>query len=86
MFTYAYKIAKGRSVSTEALWKVDVPLDSRLKKLFPTVKEWRALCQEVEIPPIKIDGLIWTVMGGESEIPKEISKKAEILKKELSRS
>jgi DNA-(apurinic or apyrimidinic site) lyase len=65
MFSYAYKIAFGKF--PDNLWDVEIPLDSRLKRLISSVKEWREVAEAVGIPPIRLDALIWVPMGESSE-------------------
>ena len=81
MFMYGYKIAFNRY--PEGLWEIEIPLDSRLKKVLPSTKEWRRVAEEVGIPPIRLDALIWVPMGGESSIPEELKAKVEKLKSAL---
>lgn len=81
MFSYGYKVAFDRY--PEGMWEVEIPLDSRLKKVLPSTKEWRKVAQEVNIPPIRLDALIWVLMGGESSIPDSLKEKAEKLKANL---
>ena len=57
MFMYGYRIVFGKD--PEGLEEIEIPLDSRLKKLLPTVKEWRELSDRLGIPPIHLDALVW---------------------------
>ena len=57
MFMYGYRIVFGKD--PEGLEEIEIPLDSRLKKLLPSVKEWRELSDRLGIPPIHLDALVW---------------------------
>jgi len=57
MFMYGYRIVFGED--PKGLEDIDIPLDSRLKKLLPTVEEWRELSRRLGIPPIHLDALVW---------------------------
>ncbi len=57
MFMYGYRIVFGKD--PEGLEEIEIPLDSRLKKLLPTVEEWRELSDRLGIPPIHLDALVW---------------------------
>ncbi|WP_456419906.1 N-glycosylase/DNA lyase [Thermovibrio sp.] len=81
MFMYGYRIAFGRYPG--GLWNIEIPLDSRLKKVFPTVKEWREVARELGIPPIRLDALIWVPIGGVSSLPPQLEEKVRKLKKVL---
>ena len=81
MFAYGYKIAFNRY--PEGLWEIEIPLDSRLKKVLPSTKEWRRVAEEVGIPPVRLDALIWVPMGGESSLPEELKEKVERLRRAL---
>ena len=81
MFMYGYRIAFGRYPG--GLWNIEIPLDSRLKKVFPSVKEWREVARELGIPPIRLDALIWVPIGGVSSLPPGLEEKVRRLKKVL---
>jgi DNA-(apurinic or apyrimidinic site) lyase len=82
MFAYGYKVAFDRY--PEGLWDIEIPLDSRLKKVLPSTEEWRMVAEEAGIPPLRLDALIWVPMGGESSIPERLKEKVERLKRALS--
>ncbi|WP_457677538.1 N-glycosylase/DNA lyase [Thermovibrio sp.] len=77
MFTYGYKIAFGKY--PKGLEKIDIPLDSRLKKLFPDLSSWRELSKRVGIPPLLLDAVIWVPMGGVSKLPDRLKELRELL-------
>jgi len=81
MFMYGYKIAFGRY--PRGLDRIEIPLDSRLKRIIPDVRQWRELSEKVGIPPLRLDGLIWVSVGGESSIPPSLKEKVERLKRAL---
>ncbi len=78
MFMYGYKIAFGRY--PEGLWEIEIPLDSRLKRVIPSTGKWRELALEVGIPPIRLDALVWVPLGGLSSLPEDLESKVERLK------
>ncbi|WP_456435239.1 N-glycosylase/DNA lyase [Thermovibrio ammonificans] len=61
MFLYGYRVAFGRE--PHGIEGVEIPLDSRLSKLLPSVKGWRELAEVVGIPPVHLDAVIWVPMG-----------------------
>ena len=61
MFMYGYRVVFDRD--PEGIEGIDIPLDSRLKKLLPTVEEWRKLAEKLNIPPIHLDALVWIPMN-----------------------
>ncbi len=61
MFMYGYRIVFNRD--PEGIESIEIPLDSRLKKLLPTVEEWRELAEKLNIPPIHLDALVWIPMN-----------------------
>ena len=83
MFSYAYKVVFDRF--PENLWEIEIPLDSRLKKLIPSVEEWREVAEAVGIPPVRLDALVWVPMGESSEsltrFPEPVKEKLLKLKK-----
>jgi len=84
MFMYGYRIVFGKY--PEGLWEIEIPLDSRLKKVIPTVREWRELSREVNIPPIRLDALVWVPMGNLSPFPEDLKDKLNELKEVLIES
>jgi len=81
MFTYAYRIVF--NTYPKGLWEVEIPLDSRLKKILPSLKKWREVSEKVGIPPILLDALIWVPMG-KNPIPENLKGKVSLLKKVLN--
>ena len=77
MFLYAYRIAFGRE--PQGLEGIDVPLDSRLKKLFSDLKVWREISARLNVPPVHLDALVWVPMGMKAEelnaFPEELRRK-----------
>lgn len=61
MYMYGYRIVFGED--PKGLEEIDIPLDSRLKKLLPTVEEWRELSRRLGIPPIHLDAIVWVPQG-----------------------
>ncbi len=82
MFTYAYRIVF--NTYPEGLWEIEIPLDSRLKKILPSLKEWREVSEKVGIPPILLDALIWVPMG-KNPIPESLEDKVLFLKEVLKK-
>jgi DNA-(apurinic or apyrimidinic site) lyase len=86
MFLYAYRIVFGKE--PENLESIEIPLDSRLRKLFPELKTWRELSNRLKIPPIRLDALIWVTMGmNEDEIdrfPEDLRLKLIELKRAIN--
>ncbi|RUM90014.1 MAG: transcriptional regulator [Thermovibrio sp.] len=87
MFMYGYKIVFGEEPKN--LEKIEIPLDSRLKKIFPELKTWRELSSKLKIPPVKLDALVWVPMGlrkGDlEEYPEELREKILELKRKIER-
>jgi len=87
MLLYAYRIALRKKVG--GIEEIEIPLDSRLKKIFPDLKSWREISEILGIPPLRLDALIWVPFGLSKEelksYPKELSKKIEKLKEEIER-
>jgi DNA-(apurinic or apyrimidinic site) lyase len=87
MFMYGYKIVFGKEPKN--LEGIEIPLDSRLKKIFPELKTWRELSSKLKIPPIKLDALVWVPMGLRKrdldEYPEELREKILELKRKIER-
>jgi len=62
MFIYACRIIGEETVV--APFEIDIPVDVRLKKISSDVKFWKQLAAEVGIPPLHLDSIIWTTLGG----------------------
>lgn len=67
MMNYAFRIIKDTDIAVP--FDISIPIDSRLTKLYTihnteknlTIKEfYKTLSQKTNIPPIHLDGIIWT--------------------------
>jgi DNA-(apurinic or apyrimidinic site) lyase len=61
MFIYACRIAGFKHAV--APFGMDIPLDVRLQKISADRTFWKKLAEEVGIPPLHLDAIIWTTMG-----------------------
>ena len=87
MFLYACRIA-GKETAV-APFEMEIPLDVRLKRIADDYKFWKGLAREVGIPPLHLDVIVWTTMGGNKKFfqsieDKELREKLLRLKKVLS--
>ncbi len=57
IFGYCYRISfKKRLVFP---FEIDIPLDSRIRRINPDIKFWRRLSRELGIPPLHLDSIVW---------------------------
>jgi len=83
MLTYAHRLVYGKEPS--GVEAVEIPLDSRLKRVLPSVQEWRELAERLGIPPLHLDAVVWVPMGLNKEQLQELppalrSKVANLIK------
>ncbi len=87
MFLYACRIA-GLETAT-APFDTDIPLDARLKKISDDPAFWRSLAEAVGIPPLHLDVVVWTTLGGKRNLEAvedpELRKKLSGLRKVLEK-
>jgi len=65
MFLYACRIAGVKNAT--APFDMDIPLDVRLKKINPDREFWKKLAKRLGIPPLHLDAIVWTTLGGTKE-------------------
>ncbi len=86
MFIYACRIAG--YTEAKAPQNLDIPLDSRLKKISDSLEFWRNLSEELKIPPLHLDAVVWLTLGGnrdflnslEGKLREKILRLREVLK------
>jgi len=61
MVRYALLIAEGREPLN--VWKIAMPIDSRIAKISKSQNFWRKVAELSEIPPLLIDGILWNHLG-----------------------
>ncbi len=88
MFIYACRAA-GRGAPV-APFDMDIPLDVRLKKISPSREFWKRLAKEVGIPPLHLDAIVWTTLGGNEKFfdsfeDKDLKEKLKRLKEVLEK-
>jgi DNA-(apurinic or apyrimidinic site) lyase len=69
---------------------MDIPLDVRLKKISPSREFWKRLAKEVGIPPLHLDAIVWTTLGGNEKFfnsfeDKDLKEKLKRLKEVLEK-
>lgn len=62
IFGYCYRICFKDKIIFP--FEIDIPLDSRIKKINNSLDFWRRISKEVGIPPLHLDSIFW-VTGGE---------------------
>ncbi|NJE84681.1 N-glycosylase/DNA lyase [Thermococcus sp. CX2] len=78
MFGYAGRIAFGEFVSYPT--EIEIPDDVRINaytKRFtnePPVRFWSRIAEEVGIPPLHIDSILWPVLGRHREVMERLKK------------
>ncbi|NJE42408.1 N-glycosylase/DNA lyase [Thermococcus sp. GR6] len=78
MFGYAGRIAFGEFVPYPMA--IEIPDDVRINaytKRFtnePPVSFWQKIAEEVSIPPLHIDSILWPVLGGNEEVKERLKK------------
>ncbi len=76
MFGYAMRIKSGKFIPYP--YEIDIPLDSRIKRISETLgvedplSFWREVSTEIKIPPLHIDSLLWISKGDLSSLRKRI--------------
>ena len=85
MFIYACRIATGKPV--RAPFEIEIPLDVRLKRISPELEFWRKLSEELGIPPLHLDAVVWLSLGGDKKflekLPEGLREKILKLRKVL---
>jgi DNA-(apurinic or apyrimidinic site) lyase len=85
MFIYACRIATSKPI--KAPFDIEIPLDVRLKKISPELEFWRKLSEELGIPPLHLDAVVWLSLGGDKKflenLPEELKEKILKLRKVL---